>query len=58
LKVFLVQVLKKLLKSRKKVVEAKTQKHLKGDEFKNIEGVGPKAAEALVAAGIDTFKIS
>ncbi|RXG33210.1 50S ribosomal protein L21 [Leeuwenhoekiella marinoflava] len=27
----------------------------KGDDLKKIEGAGPKAAEALVAAGIDTF---
>ena len=27
----------------------------KGDDLKLIEGIGPKAAEALVAAGIDTF---
>ncbi|WP_149274517.1 50S ribosomal protein L21 [Pareuzebyella sediminis] len=27
----------------------------KGDDLKKIEGVGPKAAEALVAAGIDSF---
>jgi large subunit ribosomal protein L21 len=26
-----------------------------GDDLKIIEGIGPKAAEALVAAGIDTF---
>ncbi len=28
----------------------------KGDDLKLIEGIGPKAAETLVAAGIDTFK--
>ena len=27
----------------------------KGDDLKKIEGIGPKAAEALVNAGIDTF---
>ena len=27
----------------------------KADDLKQIEGVGPKAAEALVAAGVDTF---
>ncbi|CAM3877540.1 50S ribosomal protein L21 [Flavobacterium branchiophilum] len=27
----------------------------KGDDLKLIEGIGPKAAEALVLAGIDTF---
>jgi large subunit ribosomal protein L21 len=39
-----------------KVAEAKAPKaSKKGDDMKLIEGVGPKAAEALVAAGIDTF---
>jgi len=27
----------------------------KGDDLKKIEGVGPKAAESMVAAGLDTF---
>ena len=27
----------------------------KGDDLKKIEGIGPKAAEALVDAGVDTF---
>ncbi len=27
----------------------------KGDDLKKIEGIGPKAAEVLVAAGIDTY---
>lgn len=27
----------------------------KGDDLKKIEGIGPKAAEALVTSGIDTF---
>lgn len=27
----------------------------KGDDLKKIEGIGPKAAEALVNAGVDTF---
>lgn len=27
----------------------------KGDDLKKIEGIGPKAAEVLVAAGVDTF---
>ena len=35
------------------MVEAKASKA--GDDLVIIEGVGPKAAEALVAAGIDTF---
>ncbi|MDI9309569.1 MAG: 50S ribosomal protein L21 [Limnohabitans sp.] len=38
-------------------VEAKTTKAkaAKGDDLKIIEGIGPKAADVLVAAGIDTF---
>jgi len=38
-------------------VEAKAPKAkaAKGDDLKIIEGIGPKAAEVLVAAGIDTF---
>ena len=35
--------------------EVKAPKATKGDDLKIIEGIGPKAAEALVAAGIDTF---
>lgn len=44
-----------------KVVEAPAEakapkaKAAKGDDLKIIEGIGPKAAEVLVAAGIDTF---
>ncbi|MFM2394550.1 MAG: ribosomal protein [Bacteroidota bacterium] len=44
-----------------KVVEATAEakapkaKTAKGDDLKIIEGIGPKAAEVLVAAGIDTF---
>ena len=34
---------------------AKPAKAAKGDDLKIIEGIGPKAAEVLVAAGIDTF---
>ena len=39
------------------VTEAKAPKAkaTKADDLKIIEGIGPKAAEALVAAGIDTF---
>ena len=33
----------------------KAPKAKKGDDLKIIEGIGPKAAEVLVAAGIDTF---
>ncbi|WP_111709050.1 50S ribosomal protein L21 [Lutibacter citreus] len=35
--------------------KAKAKKSSKGDDLKKIEGVGPKAAEAMVNAGIDTF---
>ncbi|PHQ30053.1 50S ribosomal protein L21 [Leeuwenhoekiella nanhaiensis] len=35
--------------------EKKAKASSKGDDLKKIEGAGPKAAEALVAAGIDTF---
>jgi large subunit ribosomal protein L21 len=45
-------------KAEKVVEEAKAPKaSKKGDDLKLIEGIGPKAAEALVAAGIDTFAI-
>lgn len=36
----------------KKAAPKKTQK---ADDLKKIEGVGPKAAQAMVAAGLDTF---
>ncbi|MCG2418070.1 50S ribosomal protein L21 [Aequorivita sp. F47161] len=35
--------------------KAAPKKAAKGDDLKKIEGVGPKAAEAMVAAGLDTF---
>ncbi len=39
-----------------KVAEVKSPKvSKKGDDLKIIEGIGPKAAEALIDAGIDTF---
>jgi large subunit ribosomal protein L27 len=41
-----------------KAVEAKAPKVAKapkGDDLKIIEGIGPKAAEVLVNAGVDTF---
>ncbi|SFB11510.1 LSU ribosomal protein L21P [Flavobacterium swingsii] len=39
-----------------KIAEVKAPKaSKKGDDLKIIEGIGPKAAEVLVAAGIDTF---
>ena len=39
-----------------KVADAKAPKaSKKADDLKIIEGIGPKAGEALVAAGVDTF---
>jgi len=35
--------------------KAAPKKSSKGDDLKKIEGAGPKAAEALVSAGLDTF---
>lgn len=35
--------------------EEKPSKSVKADDLKKIEGIGPKASEALVAAGVDTF---
>jgi large subunit ribosomal protein L21 len=35
--------------------EAPKKSTAKADDLKKIEGAGPKAAEALVAAGVDTF---
>src|SRR5690606_31462517 len=35
--------------------KAAPKKAAKADDLKKIEGVGPKAAEAMVAAGMDTF---
>ncbi|ELY2011037.1 50S ribosomal protein L21 [Flavobacterium psychrophilum] len=47
---------KKAAPKAEKAVEAKAPKAAKkGDDLKIIEGIGPKAAEVLVAAGIDTF---
>ena len=47
---------KKAAPKAEKVAEAKAPKaSKKGDDLKIIEGIGPKAAEALVAAGVDTF---
>ena len=34
----------------------KSAKKSKGDDMKIVEGIGPKAAEALVNAGVDTFE--
>ncbi len=47
---------KKATPKVEKVAEAKVEKTTtKADDLKVIEGIGPKAAETLVAAGIDTF---
>ena len=47
---------KKAAPKAEKVAEPKAPKaSKKGDDLKIIEGIGPKAAEALVAAGVDTF---
>ncbi|MDO5106165.1 50S ribosomal protein L21 [Capnocytophaga sp.] len=35
--------------------EEKAAKPAKADDLKKVEGIGPKAAEALVNAGVDTF---
>ncbi|OAB80012.1 50S ribosomal protein L21 [Cochleicola gelatinilyticus] len=35
--------------------KAAPKKAAKADDLKKIEGVGPKAAEAMIAAGLDTF---
>ena len=45
----------KLVEAVEEVKAPKAAKATKGDDLKIIEGIGPKAAEALVAAGIDTF---
>jgi large subunit ribosomal protein L27 len=34
----------------------KAKKAAKGDDLKKIEGIGPKIAEAFVAAGVDSFE--
>ncbi|CAA0188030.1 50S ribosomal protein L21 [Tenacibaculum maritimum] len=41
--------------SKAEVKKTAPKKSSKGDDLKKIEGVGPKAAEAMVNAGIDTF---
>ena len=41
--------------AKKTETKAPAKKAAKGDDLKKIEGVGPKAAEAMVAAGLDTF---
>lgn len=46
---------KEEVKAEAPKAEKKAKASSKGDDLKKIEGAGPKAAEALVAAGIDTF---
>ena len=46
---------KKAAKKEAPKAEAPAKTSKKGDDLKKIEGIGPKAAEVLVAAGIDTF---
>ena len=47
---------KKVAPKAEKVAEAKAPKAAKkGDDLTIVEGIGPKAAEALVAGGVDTF---
>lgn len=50
-------VAKKAEKAETKTTEKAAPKKAakKGDDLKIVEGIGPKAAEALVAAGVDTF---
>ena len=59
---FLTQiVIENIVTSGAKTTQAKSKtekapvKSAKADDLKKIEGIGPKAAEALVAAGVDTF---
>ncbi len=40
---------------KKEAPKKATPKKAKADDLKKIEGVGPKAAEAMVNAGLDTF---
>ncbi|MCB0466147.1 MAG: 50S ribosomal protein L21, partial [Aequorivita sp.] len=46
---------KKAASTSAKASASKPKKAAKADDLKKIEGVGPKAAEAMVAAGMDTF---
>lgn len=46
---------KKETAAKKEAAPKKAAKATKGDDLKKIEGIGPKAAEALVANGIATF---
>jgi large subunit ribosomal protein L21 len=46
---------KKETKAEAPKAKAAPKKAANADDLKKIEGAGPKAAEALVAAGVDTF---
>ena len=46
---------KEAVKVEETKVAKKKTKSSKGDDLKKIEGAGPKAAEAMVNAGLDTF---
>ncbi|GAB7258116.1 50S ribosomal protein L21 [uncultured Polaribacter sp.] len=46
---------KKAAAPKAEAKKAAPKKSSKGDDLKKIEGAGPKAAEALVNAGLDTF---
>ncbi|SHM95625.1 50S ribosomal protein L21 [Polaribacter sp. KT 15] len=48
-------VTKKAAAPKAEAKKAAPKKSSKGDDLKKIEGAGPKAAEALVNAGLDTF---
>ncbi|MDO4727653.1 MAG: 50S ribosomal protein L21 [Bacteroidota bacterium] len=41
--------------AKTKKVESKSEAKVKPDNLTKVEGIGPKASEALVNAGIDTF---
>lgn len=41
---------------QKKEKKSTTKKSKSSDDLKIVEGIGPKAAEALVSAGVDTFE--
>ncbi|MGA0258480.1 MAG: helix-hairpin-helix domain-containing protein, partial [Saprospiraceae bacterium] len=42
--------------AEKKPAKAAAKKSAKGDDFKKIEGIGPKTAEHLANAGLTSFK--
>ncbi|RNC92808.1 MAG: 30S ribosomal protein S2 [Allomuricauda sp.] len=43
------------VEAKKEAAPAKAKKAAKADDLTKVEGIGPKAAEALVAAGIGTY---